>query len=268
MLQRQALDTEAIITALARQWQDSGIDPGDIVLLHSDLTRLLLRLRREFGSISPLLVLQSFIKALGPKGTLLLPSFSFAFSQSAHFDVRHTPSEQGVLTEHARRHPAALRTHHPLASFVVMGAEARRFYNLRHFSGWGKDSPLALLHKMKGKIAILDVSENRSMTFYHYVEEYHQIHYRFHKIFSGSFVDETGHMSACKASLFVRRLELGIITNTQGMGDYLWQQGLYKGCRPGTHCGLRVIRTNDVFQETSDVILSGTAEGMLYNIVD
>ena len=256
----------ALISDLATAWQDCGVCSGDILLLHSDISRLILKFRHHAGISPPDAILQSFLKALGPEGTLLLPSFSFAFSRSAYFDIRHTPSEMGVLTECARHHPAALRTHHPLASFVVMGAEAQRFKNLSHFSGWGQDSPLALLHQLRGKIAVLDVCEKRSMTFYHYVEEHHQVPYRFHKIFMGSYVDAQGHPSPCKASLFVRRLDLGIVTNTRAMGEYLWQQGLYQGQRPGTGCGLRVIRAEDVFRETTEVIGSGQAEGMLYQL--
>ncbi|MGA9075436.1 MAG: hypothetical protein WB368_15075, partial [Candidatus Sulfotelmatobacter sp.] len=53
-----------------------------------------------------------------------------------------------------------------------------------NFSGDGADSPFGILHKEGGKIAVLDLPDQQSMTFHHYVEESLSVDYRFHKRFS------------------------------------------------------------------------------------
>ncbi len=98
----------------------------------------------------------------------------------------------GALTEAGRAHPDAVRTEHPIYSFAVIGKEASRFRDLRNFSGYGPDSPFAVLRALDGKVAILDLVDQDSMTFYHHVEEMHDVPYRHHKTFTADYIDWDG----------------------------------------------------------------------------
>ncbi len=166
---------------LAREWAESGIKEGDTVLIHSDIKRTIRRFMRQGERITPQIILKSFLDTVGPSGTLLFPLFNFDFAKGIPFDIRNTPSQMGALTETGRLYPGAIRTGHPIYSFAIIGAKAERFKGVNNFSGYGPDSPFAILRELNGKIAVLNLRDQNSMTFYHYVEEMHNVDYRFTK---------------------------------------------------------------------------------------
>lgn len=251
---------------LTESWQRSGIERGDVVLLHSNISRTLRALKRVEPGATPAMLLQSFLDAVGPKGTLLLPLFNFEFTEGKPFDIRSTPSHMGALTEAGRSHPDAVRTGHPIYSFAVIGHYAPLFTGVNNRSGYGEDSPFALLRRLHGKIAVLDLEDQHSMTFYHHVEEMRRVSYRYFKDFTGPYVNADGVTTEQTYSLFVRDLEAGVLTDVNAMGELLWEQGLYRGDRPGVGSGLRVIEADAMFAAVSDVIAGGRARGLLYSV--
>jgi aminoglycoside 3-N-acetyltransferase len=254
------------VSVLAANWRASGLTDGDTVLVHSSLRRTL-GVIAEPGMQDPVgTVLRSFREAVGPAGTLLLPLFNFDFTKGVPFDMRTTPSQMGALTEAARNCLGAVRTGHPIYSFAVLGGHAERFRDVVNQSGYGADSPFARLRELGGKIAVLDLRDQHSMTFYHHVEEMLDVPYRFHKAWTGAYTDMRGETSNREFSLFVRNLEQRVETDVDRMGELLWSKGLYAGSRPGVGSGLRVISADDLFQETAAVIRRGHAKHFLYSI--
>jgi aminoglycoside 3-N-acetyltransferase len=212
------------------------------------------------------IILDSFLEAVGHDGTLLLPLFNFGFCSGHAFDIRTTPSEMGALTEAARIRVEAVRTGHPVYSFAVLGKRREIFRGVDNFSGYGADSPFGILHKEGGRIAVLDLPDQQSMTFYHYVEESLSVHYRFHKQFSALYTDFDRNASQKTYGLFVRKIDQGVTTHVDPMGELLWAKSLYRGDRPGTNSGLRVIDAPSLYREVANVIEQGKARGLLYEI--
>lgn len=246
--------------ALAQRWNSCGINPGDLVLIHSSLRRTLSEHNTTVQE-----VFESFLEAVGPTGTLMFPLFNFDFTKSTPFDIRSTPSQMGALTEAARLYPGAVRSGHPIYSFSVIGPLAHKF-DLDNFSGYGSDSPFAMLKELDGKIAVLDLADLNSMTFYHYIEEMHKVTYRYHKEFSGDYTDANGSTSKKTYGLFVRDLEKGVLTDVDAMGELLWEQGHYSGFRMKEDVGMRVISARAMYAAVAEVIESGRAEGLLFSI--
>ncbi len=251
---------------LAAQWRANGVAEGDVLLVHSSLRRLLRGYLKKGVKLTPQDVLASFLTAVGGRGTLLLPLFNFDFTKGVPFDIRSTTSQMGALTEAGRLHPEAVRTGHPIYSFVVIGAQSERFNKIENFSGYGADSPFAVLRELAGKIAVLDLPDQHSMTFYHHVEEMHEVPYRYHKDFVGPYTGRDGKTETRRFSLFVRDVEKAVLTHVNPMGELLWRQGLYSGDRPGVEHGLRVIQAEALYQATATVIREGRAQGLLYRI--
>jgi aminoglycoside 3-N-acetyltransferase len=251
---------------LAEQWAAAGVARGDTLLLHSSIKRTLLTSRRAGRIISPADVLGSFFEALGPDGTLLLPLFNFDFANGVPFDIRHTPSQMGALTEAGRLHPDAVRTGHPIYSFAVIGAQSFRFRTVDNASGYAEDSPFGILRAMNGAIAVLDLDDQNSMTFYHHVEEVKRVPYRYFKDFTGLYTGWDGVVATRTYKLYVRDLDRGVVTNVNPAGELMWQHGLYQGSRPGVGCGLRTIRSSDMFDFVSRLIDGSQALGTLYSI--
>ncbi len=256
-----------VIKKLCTDWQSSGIELGDVVLLHSSVKRTLQKNRKIVSAkISIDDILDSFLEAIGSKGTLLIPLFNFGFASGEVFSYHDTQSQMGKLTEVARRRQGAVRTGHPIYSFAAIGNLSRDFESVDNFSGYGKDSPFGLLTQLDGKIATLNVPDNQCMTFYHHVEEMCSVDYRYHKTFTGPYIDKKGVMTNRTYGLFVRNLDRGVVTNVTGMEDLLWKKGLCKGYRFDQGTGLKVVNARDVFSETADVIRKNQAHGLLYKI--
>jgi len=255
-----------IVTSLAKDWRDAGITEGDTLLVHSSLGRTLRRVKRMGGRVDPNLIIESFLQALGASGTLLLPLFNFDFPKGVTFDIRNSPSQMGTFTEAGRLWPGVVRTGHPIYSFAIIGKNSEMFKGVKNISGYGHDSPFGILHRLEGKIGVIDLPDQNSMTFYHYIEESLNAHYRNHKEFTGQYIDENGIESTETFRLFVRNTEAGVITNVDPMGEILWKKGLYTGCRPKEGCGLRVISATKMFDEVSVILNEGKAKGLLYEI--
>ncbi|AMW34965.1 AAC(3) family N-acetyltransferase [Haematospirillum jordaniae] len=257
---------ESARVALKTRWAGAGVEPGDTVLVHSSIKRTLAECRRAGFVVEPGHVLQSFLDAVGARGTLLLPLFNFDFTSGTPFDIRHTPSKMGALTESGRVHAEAVRTGHPVYSFAAIGYRSKEFENIDNESGYSEESPFGILKRIDGKIAVLDLDDQNSMTFYHHVEEVKKVDYRFFKTFTAPYTDWHGVMANKSYRLYVRDLENGVRTHVNPAGELLWEKGLYKGDRPLVGSGLRVVRSKAMFNLVEQIIEQGNALGMLYSL--
>ena len=257
-------NVEKSIDQLARKWCRAGIERGDVILIHSSIKRTLDKYRRQGVDLLPEHVLESFLRAVGQEGTLMLPLFNFDFPKTKFFDIRSTKSQMGILTECGRMHPKAVRTGNPIHSFAIIGMKSGAFKDINNESSFGKDSPLGILHSLNGKVASLDVNETGSMTFYHYVEEICRVPYRYFKNFSGTYVDIFGVQSQRTYKFYVRDLDRRVESHFEPAGDMMWDLGLYKGNRPGEGSGLRTIQTSVMFDFLFEMIQNGQAEGNIF----
>lgn len=255
-----------MIQSLAKEWKEAGVQDGDVILVHSSIKRTIKRYLELGVKITPKDILESFLKAIGPKGTLLLPLFNFDFTKNIPFDIKNTPSQMGALTEAARMYPQVVRTGHPIYSFAVIGFNAEAFKGVNNFSGYGSDSPFGMLRKMNGKIATLDLHDNKCMTFYHYIEEMNEVDYRYHKKFTAGYIDELGNIEVKSYGLFVRNIEKGVLTKVDKAEDLMRKKGLYFGCRPNEGSGLRTFYAQEMYDFVSNIIKSGKAKNILYSI--
>ncbi len=258
---------KVIVDDLQSNWNRCRLTEGDVVLIHSSLKRLLLKLKDKYGVVvTPKIIYDSLIKTLGDDGTLILPLFNFDFPKTKHFNFNDTPSQMGALTEIGRTQMNAIRTGHPVYSFSVIGKLSNKFKEIDNKSGYGPDSPFAKLKELNGKIAVIGLSDQNSMTSYHFVEEQNLVDYRYFKDFTGTYVDENNMEKVKTYSLFVRDLERGVKTDVNRMMDYLWEIGAYKGDKHDEGYGMRTIDFNDLYNETDKVIKSGNAINFLYSI--
>lgn len=253
--------------SLKDKWLRSGISLGDTVLIHSNIARTVIEQSRCLGyRVTPEDVLKSLFDAVSPKGTLIFPLFNFDFTQGIPFDIRTSPSRMGVLTEMARMRPGAVRTGHPIYSFAAIGEDAKLFSSINNRSAYSDESPFGLLRKINGKIAVLDLPDSQSMTFYHHVEEINKVDYRYFKDFVGDYTDISGVRTKETYKIFVRDLVKGVVSHADPAGELLWSQGLYTGYRPNVDTGMRVIQSVDMFDFVTDLIQNNKALNNLYII--
>ena len=258
------LDDKNCLKFLTQRWQESGLNNGETVLLHSSLKRTFKLLSKKGFKPSAKLILDSLLATLGNNGTLILPLFNFDFTKGIEFSFNETKSRMGILTEVARKHKDAVRTGHPIYSFCAIGKYSYLFKDLDNYSAFGSDSQFASLRKINGKIGIIDLMENDGVTFHHHVEHMMNVDYRYHKEFSGWYIDKKGNKTYKTYSFFVRDLEKGVERNINVIGEKLIAKNIYSGSPPGVGSGFRIASANEIFDFVKKIILSGKAYNNLY----
>ena len=249
---------------IANTWLDSGVKKGDTLLLHSNISRwsrILLKSKIK----NPLdIILNSFLKALGDEGTLILPLFNFDFNKGVTFDIFSTPSQMGALTEYGRLKNNAKRSGHPVYSFCAIGKYSNDFENIINKSAYSDKSPFQLIRELDGSIAVLDLDDQKSMTFFHHVEEICEVNYRYLKNFKGNYIDKKGNLELRTFQIYVRDISKGVKTFVNPMGEILWENNIYSGYRPGIKSGLRIAKANQIFVATERIIKEGKSENTLF----
>lgn len=188
--------------------KEAGIKDGDIILTHSDITRI--GMVENCSSRESLLkaYYQGLREAVGNDGTIVALSCTESFAKGKPFVYEDSPSEQGVLSEYIRTRPGAIRSMHPLLSVCAIGPKAELISGDASRSAFGWDSPFERLHRYGAKILCIGV-DLLSMTFVHHIEQFFGVPYSYSKewstpVYCGGREDKKRYVA------FVRYLDCGI----------------------------------------------------------
>ena len=220
-----------------------GVDSGDTLLVHSSY--------KSFGGVDggPQTVIDALLEVLGEEGTLLMPTFNFDFCKGADWDVRETPSQMGFMTNLVRTDPRAKRVFHPIYSFAVIGKYAEDFGNLRYKSSYAKISAFGKLRELDGKIMVVGLSYNDSMTFFHHIEEMEGVDYRYLKDFTGQITDWDGNTTEDTCQMLVRDIDMGVHTMVDPMGKLMEEAGVIQSRQIG-EADVKLMKANEVYEFT------------------
>jgi aminoglycoside 3-N-acetyltransferase len=178
---------------------------GSTLLLHADAI-----VAAQFGAMSADERIDRLIEALemavGPSGTLVIPTFSYSFTKGEVFDVLKTPSAVGMVSERFRARPGVRRSADPIFSFASKGPRANELCSIPIKECFGPDSCFAALHRGNAQIVELGCSLTRGGTFVHYVETMFGVDYRYKKEFRGTVVMQDGERRECSVIYNVRDL--------------------------------------------------------------
>jgi aminoglycoside 3-N-acetyltransferase len=218
----------------------TGLQAGDIVLVHSAY--------KAFGGVEggPQMVVDVLLELLTAQGTLIMPTFNFDFNKGQPWDVRTTPSQMGVLTELVRNDPRAKRVFHPIYSFAIIGKYADELTRERYKSSYERKSIFGKLRDLDGKIMIIGLEYNNSLTFVHHVEEMEGASYRYMKAFTGPVTDWDGTTSTDTFYMLVRDLDQGVLTQVNPMGALLEQRGLVSLYKIGDAV-VKMMKANEIY---------------------
>ncbi len=150
-----------------------GIQSGDDIIVHSSYKQL----GGVDGGIET--VIQALLSLLGDRGTLLFPTLSYNSVNpeppinNPVFDVIHTPSCVGAMSNVFMKFPGVQRSLHPTHSVAVLGMRQEEYIKNHELDDEpvGPNSPFFKLCQFGGKVLFLGCSTvfNTSM---HGVEEY------------------------------------------------------------------------------------------------
>lgn len=203
-----------------------GLKKGDKIWLSSELIQLILTFRTKKIKFDGSALLDEFQRAIGREGTLMLPTFSFDFSNKKYYDIVKTKGTTGALGNIALERPDFQRTQHPMHSFEVWGNDMERLVSMSNKHSFGVDSPFAYCVGSHVKQVILGTDYVHAMTFIHYAEVTCNVPYRFAKSFTGTYVDEHGISTQRTYDYAARKLEIEPKEEFNRMGRILEEKGV------------------------------------------
>lgn len=166
-------EAPATVRSLVADLTTLGLPRGGVVLMHSSL--------RALGWVvgGPEAVVEAVLTALGPEGTLVVPSFSTGRTDPARWQHPPVPEawwpviraempaydphvsstrQMGAIVDCVLRWPGTLRSAHPHLSFAANGPLARTVVDPHALSsGVGDGSPLARVYDLDGWVLLLGV---------------------------------------------------------------------------------------------------------------
>ena len=161
------------VQQITSQLLDLGVAPGGVLLVHTAFSRV----RPVEGG--PEGLIRALRDALGPEGTLVMPSMS---DDDDHpFDPAATPCRaMGVVADTFWRLPGVLRSNSPHA-FAAVGPRAAVItadhpYDIPH----GPDSPVGHVHELDGQVLLLGAGHDANTTL-HLAEALAGVRYRAQK---------------------------------------------------------------------------------------
>ena len=159
--------------------RDLGLNTGDKVLIHADL-RVFGRLE---GNGSGLLTLIKDI--VGRHGLICTPSFTFSFPEN--FDITHSKSNIGSLTNLFSEFPSVKRVPDGMTSYYLIGEDSTKYIDNWSNSSYGEGSIIDQLSRDNGKILQLGTD---ILSPIHFLEEQVTVPYRTLKRFEGLIIDK------------------------------------------------------------------------------
>lgn len=158
---------------LIKDFQRVGIQQGDVVLVHSSLSRI--------GHLAegPKTLVDALLEVIGPKGTLLMPTSPNHVYQLNYirntplFDVKNSPSKTGAITEYFRTLPGAIRSLHPTEPVTAFGHNAAYFVkdHFKEITPYSVKSPFYRVSEQHGKILYIGVTLDMAGTNLHTLED-------------------------------------------------------------------------------------------------
>ena len=158
---------------LVRDLVAIGVRRGDLLMVHSSLRSI------GFVKAGPETVVEALLQAIGPEGTLVVPTFTYPFTQDPTFvfDPAHTPSGMGAISEAARRRPEARRSIHLAHSVAAIGPLAETIAMSGGASAWDAGSPMRQVFDRSGRYLLLGVPY-QNLTAMHLCEVWLGLPYR------------------------------------------------------------------------------------------
>ena len=178
-----------------------GIAAGDTVLAHSSLS--------AFGHVEggADAVIDALLTAIGPEGTLVLPTFTwsaFHDKERVVFDLANTPCETGRIPETFRHRPGVVRSAHVCHSVAVCGPHAQACLG-DGVHPFGRGSSFDALCRLNAWSLLMGVTFS-SCTALHSAEELEQVPYRAYRDFRGSeVVYPDGRRAPCASVEYLRQ---------------------------------------------------------------
>ena len=215
--------------ALTRQLLDLGVKPGGVLLVHTAFSKV------KPVSGGPTGLISALRSALGPDGTLVMPSMSY--DDDHPFDKNQSHCAQlGVTADTFWRLPGVLRSDNNHA-FAAVGPLAEKILAPHQIDiPHGLDSPVGRVYELDGQVLLLGVGHGSNTTI-HLCENMAGVRYRCDKYLT---VLKNG-----KPTRFEYREIDHCCQNFSLVDGWLDERGLQKRGKVG-YTDARLVRSRDI----------------------
>jgi aminoglycoside N3'-acetyltransferase len=158
MIDPQTTRTEIAQDELAAQLRALGVAPGGVLVVHTSFRAV----RPVSGG--PAGLIGALRAALGPQGTLVMPSWTG--SDEEPFDPRTTPAspDLGIVADTFWRMPGVVRSDHPFA-FAALGPQAQAVTSgPLPLPPHVHDSPIGRVYDLGGQVLLLGIGHDANTT--------------------------------------------------------------------------------------------------------
>ncbi len=158
MFESQAAPTQLSRADITRQLRALGVEDGGVLLVHTSFRAV------QPVEGGPVGLIEALRDALGPNGTLVMPSWSG--SDDEPFDPRVTPAapDLGVVADTFWRLPGVLRSEH-LFAFAAAGPQAGQITaDPLPLPPHIPASPVGRVHELDGQVLLLGVGHDADTT--------------------------------------------------------------------------------------------------------
>jgi aminopeptidase-like protein/aminoglycoside N3'-acetyltransferase len=176
------------------------------------------------------LFLDCLREVLGPRGNLLVPTYSYTFgkgsrSEPAVYDPTRTPAEIGPFPEYFRQQPGVLRTIDPMMSVSGEGPDCAALFADLPPTSFGEDCIFARLAQHPVKCCNIGLGPNWT-PFIHHADWLARVPFRYDKRFTGIHsIDGVAHRRAWLFS--VRLLSDNSFANAHRLGQLATDAGIW-----------------------------------------
>ncbi len=184
------------------------LSKGDSVWISSELIKLALASKKYISNFDGNRLIDAFQNAVGSEGTILIPTFSFEFSNKHRYDIKNTRCVTGALGNLALKRDDFSRTRHPMHSFAVWGKDRDYLASLENTHSFGCDSPFSYCISGNVKQIMLGTDYVHAFTFVHYAETCCAVPYRFNKKFTGEYINGNGECELKTFDYYARDLNI------------------------------------------------------------
>jgi len=225
-----------------------GIKKGDIVLLHTDISKI----SKLKGTLKEQVELYLFAvkKVLGNKGTIVVPSYYYDYARKKKsFDVVKTApgNEVGLFAKFFFRQKRITRSLNPLTSLAASGRKSKYICGGYTASSFGVDSPFERLTKLNAKMVFAGV-DCRRMTYAHYVEFMVGVPHAYNKIFDVPIYKNKKkiNLPVCNQVRYLEHLNHSVIYDDVGNTKKFEKAGLIRKAKFGRDY-IRVASCKEIF---------------------
>lgn len=140
---------------LVRDLRALGLSPGMDVMVHSSLASI------GYVAGGPESVVDALLEVIGPRGTLMMPSFNHR--RVKVYNPLTTPTTNGAIPDAMWRRPDAVRSDQPTHAVAAIGPRAQWYCaDHAHHGIWAAESPIGRLIHNDGSVLSLGVTHAAS----------------------------------------------------------------------------------------------------------